>query len=470
MSLFYKPADGWAADCIPFYKHGVFHLFYLKDYRDRDHHGEGTPWFHLTTSDFVHVIDHGEALPRGTVTDQDLYVFTGCVFEHAGVYHIFYTGHNPHFRAVGKPEQAIMHATSPDLMVWQKDPANPILFADLERYEPHDWRDPFVFWNDEAREFWMLLAARNKTGPGNRRGVTALAASKDLVHWEVRDHFWSPDLYFTHECPDLFRWGDWWYLVYSTFSERMLTHYRMSRDLHGPWIAPTNDSFDGRAFYAAKTASDGERRFAFGWNPSRTAESDTGTWNWGGHLVTHELHQQPDGTLTVAPPPEVRAAFAAPVSITPSPQIGAWNSSHESMSVSVSDGFAWCRLGEITGATCLETQLTFDPETRGCGIVLYADQSLDTGYLVRLEPGRQRLVFDRFPRPGDEPPIIERPLHLIPGQTVHVQIFIEDTVVLIYVDGVALSTRAYGNTAQGFGVFVSEGSASFTKFVGRLLA
>ncbi|MBZ0288496.1 MAG: hypothetical protein K8I30_12840, partial [Anaerolineae bacterium] len=66
----------------------------------------------------------------------------------------FYTGHNPHFRAAGKPEQAVMHATSPDLVTWTKDPANPILFSDFERYEPHDWRDPFVFWNDEAREWW----------------------------------------------------------------------------------------------------------------------------------------------------------------------------------------------------------------------------------------------------------------------------------------------------------------------------
>ncbi|MDH7571218.1 MAG: beta-fructofuranosidase, partial [Armatimonadota bacterium] len=121
----------------------------------------------------------------------------------------------------GRPVQAIMHATSPDLIHWTKDPTNPILYADPARYEPDDWRDPFVFWNEEAGEFWMLLAARLRRGPSHRRGCIALAASPDLMHWTIRDPFWAPGLYYTHECPDLFRLGEWWYLVYSTFSDRI---------------------------------------------------------------------------------------------------------------------------------------------------------------------------------------------------------------------------------------------------------
>ncbi|MCC7205972.1 MAG: glycoside hydrolase, partial [Anaerolineae bacterium] len=199
MSLFYRPHDGWLADVIPFYWEGEYHLFYLKDYRSEATHGLGTPWWHLATRDFVHFEDYGEALPRGTKDEQDLYVFTGSVIEKDGQFHIYYTGHNPIFRKNGKPEQAIMHATSPDLMRWTKDPANPISFADPQYYEVHDWRDPFVFWNETAREYWMLLAARHNTGPINRRGCTALLASKDLVAWECREPFWSPGLYFTHE-------------------------------------------------------------------------------------------------------------------------------------------------------------------------------------------------------------------------------------------------------------------------------
>lgn len=463
MPVFYKPNDGWAADFIPFYWEGEYHLFYLKDYRDKANCGEGTPWFHLGTRDFVHFTDYGEALPRGTEQEQDLYVFTGCVYEHDGLFHIFYTGHNPHLRAAGKPEQAVMHATSRDLITWEKDPANPIFFADFDRYEPHDWRDPFVFWNEEAQEFWMLLAARIKDGPVNRRGVTALAASKDLVSWEVREDFWAPNLYFTHECPDLFRMGDWWYLVYSTFTERMVTHYRMSRSLAGPWIAPTNDTFDGRAFYAAKTASDGERRFVFGWDPSRTDEKDTGWWNWGGNLVVHEVLQQPDGTLTVRAPQTVLDHYAQAAAIAPAPKMGQWNTQDGRLDVDAISSFAWCRLAEMPSCCQLDVTVTFGDNTRGCGVVIRADEGLDRGYLIRLEPGRQRIVFDRFPRPGDEPPIIERPLTLTPGEPVRLRVLVEDTVVVIYAnDTVALSTRGYEHTTGSAGVFVSEGNASFS--------
>ena len=256
--FFYRPADAWAADFIPYFENGVFHLFFLLDWRDRSRHGEGTPWYRVTTRDFVHFEEHGEMLARGSASDQDLFVFTGSAVRGLGKHHIFYTGHNPHLREAGKPEQGVMHAVSDDGMnTWKKLPGD-TFYAPAAHFEANDWRDPFVFWNESAGEFWMLLAARLKAGPSRRRGCTALCSSKDLSQWTVREPFWSPGLYYTHECPDLFRMGDWWYLVFSEFSDLVRTRYRMSRSLKGPWLTPKNDYFDGRAFYAAKTASDGE--------------------------------------------------------------------------------------------------------------------------------------------------------------------------------------------------------------------
>ena len=107
-------------------------------------------------------------LRRGTAEEQDLYVFTGSVIEVRGQYHIFYTGHNPYFRKLNRPEQGIMHAVSDDLMTWHKLEAD-TFYAPPDRFEMHDWRDPFVFWNETAGEYWMLLAARLKTGPSRRR-------------------------------------------------------------------------------------------------------------------------------------------------------------------------------------------------------------------------------------------------------------------------------------------------------------
>lgn len=462
MSIFFKPSDGWAGDFIPFYWDNEYHLFYLKDYRDEKGHGLGIPWFHIGTQDFISFMDYEEALPRGSRNEQDLYVFTGCVIERDGLFHIYYTGHNPLFEDSGQPIQAVMHATSRDLVRWEKDPANPILFADTAHYEPDDWRDPLVFWNEEAGEYWMLLAARLKHGPSNRRGCIALTASRDLSQWEIRKPFWAPDLYYTHECPDLFRMGDWWYLVNSTFSERTVTHYRMSRSLAGPWTAPANDSFDGRDFYAAKTISDGQRRFAFGWNPSRTDEKDTGNRQWGGDLVVHEVVQEEDGALSVKVPEEVAEQFTKPVALTAEPRIGQWDVEGDSLTARANDSFAWCSLGTMPSTCSLETTITFSPETRSCGVMLRTDDTLDNYYQIRLEPGRDRVVFDRWPRPGDEPFMIERPLELKAEEPVRLRVLVEDSIIVAYLnDQVALSTRGYDHLSGACGLFVSEGIATF---------
>jgi len=461
--LFYKPIDGWAADAIPFYWRGEYHLFYLKDYRDPERKGAGTPWEHLGTRDFVHYTEYPQALARGSDDAQDPWVFTGCVVERDGLFHIFYTGHNPHFVEQGRPQEAIMHATSDDLMRWTKDPANPVLFAPPERYEPNDWRDPFVFWNADAQEYWMLLAARLRDGPSRRRGCTALASSPDLVNWSVREPFWTPHQYFTHECPDLFRMGDWWYLVYSTFSERTVTHYRMSRGLAGPWQSPPGeDVFDTRAFYAAKTISNGDRRFVCGWNPTREGESDGGRWQWGGNLVVHEIIQAPNGALQVRVPPEIDGVFARAGVPAFEPTIGTWRRDQNTITGSAADGYAACRLGPLPDRSRVSVELDCTMETRACGVLLHADAGLDAYYEVRWEPGARRIVFDRWPRPGDEAFMLERQFDVAADQSVRWRIFVEGTVVEVYADDrLALSARAYDHLAGDWGVFVYGGEATF---------
>ena len=83
----------------------------------------------------------------------------------------------------------------------------------------------------------MLVTARLDRGPSDRRGCIALCASRDLVDWEYREPFWAPSSDYSHECPDLFRLGDRWYLVYSVFSEERVTRYRVSESLG---VVPTS--------------------------------------------------------------------------------------------------------------------------------------------------------------------------------------------------------------------------------------
>jgi beta-fructofuranosidase len=464
--VFYKPSDGWVADVIPFYWDGAYHLFYLKDYREDPSEFGLVPWFHLVTRDFVTFEDHGEALPRGGDDAQDRSVFTGSVIERDGLFHIFYTGHNETFRATGRPVEAVMHATSPDLEVWTKDPANPILFAD-DRYSPDDWRDPFVFLEPDTGEYLMLLAARKRDGPENRRGCIALAASPDLEHWEIRDPFWAPDLYYTHECPDLFPTGDEWCLLYSTFNERLVTHHRQSRSLSGPWLAPGDDAFDTRAFYAAKTATDGDRRYLFGWLSTRASEQDDQPWEWGGNLVVHEISRAERG-FVVKPPASVIGRFGEPLPVRPAARIGDWSIDGETWSAERPDGFSYLQVAEMPASCSIEVTVSIAAGTRSAGVILRADESLDRYYQIRLEPSRSRAVFDRWPRPGDEPFTFERPLPDGGDGTHRLRILLDGSCVVAYIDDrVALSCRAYGASDGSIGLFVSEGAATFSGFALR---
>ncbi len=462
MTTFYRPADGVAADCIPFFWQGAYHLFYLKDYRDEVGHGLGTPWFHLVTRDFVHFEDWGEALPRGATEAQDLWIFTGSVIERDGIFHIFYTGHNRHVQMPGRPVEGVMHAVSTDLRTWTKD-EDFALFAPPD-YEPNDWRDPFIFLHEETGEYRMLLAARKTNGPRRNRGCTALAVSRDLRQWDVRPPFWAPDEYFTHECPDLFRIGDWWYLVYSTFSERCVTHYRMSRSLDGPWLAPAHDSFDGRAYYAAKTAGDGERRYLFGWLPTRDGEKDDGGWQWGGSVVVHEVMQQPDGTLRVRVPDTVPALFRKSIAPAPQPVLGTWKSVDNIFTAPAVGRYSALRWGLLPDECLVKAQVTCQPGTVSAGLLLRADETLDSYYQVRLDPANARLVIDRWPRPGDQPFMLECPLAITPGVPVSLRLLVDGTNLVVYAnDRVALSCRMYDLHGAYAGLFVTEGEAIFAR-------
>lgn len=462
--FFYKPINAWAADFIPLYAKGEFQLFYLLDWRDKEKHGEGTPWYRISTKDFVNFTEHGEMLPRGTEQEQDLYVFTGSAINAKGQYHIFYTGHNPHLRQQGKPEQGVMHAVSDDMQIWKKIPKD-TFFAPTDIYEKDDWRDPFVFWNEEANEYYMLLAARHNKGIPRRRGLTALCTSKDLSHWEVKNPFYDPGLYFTHECPDLFKMGDWWYLLFSEFTDLVRTRYRMSRSLTGPWLTPKRDDFDGHAFYAAKTASDGKRRFIFGWNPTREGGKDDGFWNWGGNLVVHQIQQEEDGHLTVHVPETVDNAFTKVEQYAFTTGSGIFQVKDRTVNINALGSFGAANAGKMPDTCKIDATVVFDKDTRGCGLMIRTSDDLDKSYYIRLEPQKNKLVFDMWPRYRAEVSHmveLDREIELTPGIPVKIILFIDGNKGVAYVNNViAMNFRAYDLPEGNWGVFASGGKANF---------
>lgn len=457
--IFYKPEYGWPADAIPYYENGLFHIFYLLDYRDGNN--VGTPWFKITTKDFVNFEDHGEMLARGTEKEYDQYVFTGSVIKDAdGKYHIWYTGHNTCMDK-GNYVQAVMHAVSDDLEKWTKIPED--TFVNLtDEYEFRDWRDPFVWYDEEEKKYYMLLSTRKKDMPSRRRGTTALLCSDDNKKWSLCEPFWAPELYYAHECPDLFKIGKWYYHVYSEFSHYNTTRYVMSKSLKGPWIQPADDAFDGRAFYAAKTVSDGNKRYIIGWNPTKAGEKDSGHWEWGGALVVHEVYQRKDGTLACKMPQTIKEAFTQKVPLKfrdeRSEYVGGFklNTDGKAKVVYATE--------KLDGVYRIDCEFTFKKGTNRLGLLLNTDEAGDASYGYFIDPMNDKMVFElfpNFPQYSLDAIRVERPVKLKEGQKCKLSVIVQDTVCVAYLnDELALNSRMYDSQTGIIG-FMVQGDAEF---------
>lgn len=452
-SLYYQPSNTWFGDCMPIFAKGKFYLYHQRDTRNPDPFGEPFGWSLVTTNDFVRFEDHGESLERGSDEDQDQFIFAGSVFEANGSFYAMYTGYNRDFPKQNKAAQALMIAQSDDLITWHKSREK--LISPQPGYDPDNWRDPFVLWDDEQKNYLMILGAR-KSGEKIITGSTVAFRSNDLQDWEFEGDFWSPNLYNMHEMPDLFRMGEYWYLLTTEYSDKSKTIYRMSKSLKGPWTAPADDAFDGRAYYAARSATDGDRRYLFGWVPTKTGNDDQARWDWGGTLVVHEVYQRSDGSLAVRIPSSVEDAF-----VTPQP------TSNPDIYLHSVDGETHQLIADQTGGLIyLEGELSVEAGTRCVSLRIFEDPTTGSSYEFLILPNENRLVFDRrpnFPWYQYDNKGLERPLNLQPGSTYRFQLIVDDTIATLYVDGVALNARMNKRLGNYLSFGVIDGAAHLTK-------
>ena len=282
-SIRFRAAVGNLGDTIPFYN-GQYHVFYLT--------GVKTSWEHIVSTDLVHWKELPTALIGDGAADgpDGQNMFTGCVVEKDGVFHLYYTGWNPR-NPQGR--EWIMHATSTDLVKWTKHPEHGFR-ADGVQYFNRDFRDPYVFWNDQDKTWWMILnttdAKTDVAGVGRLR-------SEDLIHWkQLPPLVLDPPLPVgetgTPECPDLFRSGDYWYLLYT----RGVQNIRRSKDILGPYRPCEPFALDGRIL-CGKRMFDGKRHLY-------VAPLGDGVM-----CQPRELYAGPEGQLFQRPVAEVTAFF-----------------------------------------------------------------------------------------------------------------------------------------------------------------
>lgn len=462
MTVHFRPPEGFVGDLIPFERDGTLWLFYLLD--ERRDPPTGMPWALASTDDFVTYADHGVVLPSGGPEAADFDCYTGCVIDSGDQLHLFYTGHNPARRTSAGDLQVVCHATSDgSLTRWERHPDH--AFGAPAGYVPQDWRDPYVYRVTADEPWVMVLAARHDRGPERRSGVVARLTSTDLVTWQPTTPLWDPHRFTTQECPEVFQWGDWWYLVYSEFTDAFQTRYRMASGPEGPWLAPRYDSLDGRARYASKSVAREGRRFFVGWIATREGLRDDGAWEWAGDLAALEATQQPDGTLGFTLPRELVESFTASAQLQLDPVDGA---SSTPGAGDLDRHTAW--VGPALPDPCLVT-LTLDipADNLTCGLLLRTDEQAAVGYELRLEPARSRVVFDRWPRGrtgpaqwqvrGDVPHAVEleRPCPLPAGRHT-IRVLLDGSICVAVVDDrVTLTARLYDHESGQVGLVTCDG-------------
>jgi beta-fructofuranosidase len=448
VKLYYQPEGFWFGDCMPFGKGGKYYLFHQRDSRKKGPLRNPFSWDLSVTGDFVNYEDKGTAVPRGKDTDQDQYIFAGSVFEDIdGLFHAFYTGYNENYSAQGKASQVLMHATSKDLLKWEKS-NNKLTLVPQEGYDKNDWRDPYVLWDDENKQYLLILGARKIQERKILNGCNVHFVSKDLQDWKFKGPFYAPNIYSMHEMPDLFRMGQWWYLVISEYSDRNKIVYRMSKSINGPWITPPDDAFDGRAYYAGRTFCLDNQRILFGWVPTKENDNDLGNFQWGGTFMPHEILQRPDGTLGVKIPDTVWDAFEGEEKY-PDFEMNAAGFCKETIIEKAS--------GDIFR---LEANIVILENTHSFAVKIYENGETRQGCQFKFLCCENRVIFEASPnQPWYQNMNIglERPFLFKTGESCRLRVIVDDTIATLYINDVALNTRIYKRPGECVGFSVIDG-------------
>jgi len=441
--IHYRPKVGSVADTIPFFWKGQYHIIYLR--AGFSH----VPWEHIVSSDLIHWNELPSAIvPDGALDGPDGQdVGTGSVVEHDGTFHIFSTGINSRNK---RGEQCIMHATSADLVGWTKHPEHSF-YADDATYKNAGFRDPYVFWNDEAGAFWMILCAVDaKTG----KWTQGVAQSSDLQTWKQLEPLaYDPPSTVAPECPDLFKIGDTWYMIYSVWYPKQMTgttDVRFSKSIRGPYRLSPTPAIDTPLLYAAKRMFDGRRHVITGWIRDLGANRDDGEPQFGGdQCLPREVYAGPNGQLCFRPVPEATAQFNRV--IFSSEKEPALNTLPTSIATPENYLFE-CNVQLERGADFTVAMRRNDTQSAGAvntsGYRLILRSSKQEAELASSEFSHSRKIDIDFTRP------------------VKIQAFVQGSIIECFIqDAYAFSCRAYNYRAGGLGISVTGGKATVTNVI-----
>ena len=323
------PENNWMNDPQkPFFLDGVWHYYYL--YNADFPAGNGTAWYHSTSTDLVHWEDQGVAIDKYTNGLGDIWTGTAVVDPDntagfgAGAVIALVT------QQVDGVQRQSLFASTDGGYSFESYEGNPV----LDNPGVADWRDPRVFWDENAGHWVMALAEHDRIG---------FYTSPNLRDWTYASDFVTAGLGVL-ECPDLFPMavnGDpadvRWVLLAGAngAAEGMTTG---TTYWVGDWDGTTFTADEtghqwldrGADYYAAVTWDDTrlsaeERltsRYSIAWmnNWSYADRFPTGDWQGGSDSVVRSIRLGSDGdtaTLYSSPADELRTLEGEPEQIDP---------------------------------------------------------------------------------------------------------------------------------------------------------
>lgn len=266
-------------DCIPFSDDrgedgdGLYHLFYLYD---RHHHrskwGLGAhQWAHVSTADLKTWDEHPMAVQISEKYEGS--ICTGSIGYACGRYYAWYAVR----MSDGSPAR-ITCAVSDDSVHFTKTMK---YFTLPSSYEPTSARDPKTVFLDGK---FHLFVTTTLLGSGNGCLAHLVSDNADMSDFTdcgpIIEHNGGDQ----PECPDWFKMGDYYYLVYSIGGR---ARYVCSKKPFSDWVAP-KDNIIPCGTVPKSVMLDGKRIFA-----GFICEG-----GYAGHLVMAEATQNPDGTLS----------------------------------------------------------------------------------------------------------------------------------------------------------------------------
>ena len=274
-----------------------------------------------------------------------------------------------------------------------------------------------------------------------------------------------------YECPNVFKMGDWWYLVYSELHREIRrVQYFKASTFEGLAACTANDIpvwpdnhegyLDSRGLYAGKTASDGANRYLWGWCPTRrdnnntAVNNDNGEPDWAGSLVAHRLIQHADGSLTLGEIESVHNWFNddVPVSAT---------------SASLGEG-ASLALPALSDRTHLSFTVTANSAQTKFGVSVAKESWSGRFYSIIVNPEANNMAKVNFEQEGPDAmgfiPYIDGYFFAQPADRVYnIDIFIDRSVLVMYIkDVVCYTNRIYGLQNKPWTIRCYDGSVQIT--------